>query len=450
MEKVNQFFDFEIKNKLFDIVDSNGLRPWEAVRFDVMMSVLHKPGDYVDLGKKQNVCKKIWKTVLSFIAFFVYLLRHRNTNTLFFLCSRDNNDGVQYDKIADSLYTLIPKDSCFTIESMDILNQKHNYKYGFDVAPNVANVFGLFSGVSKNIQVFYNLVLNEFPQSTITTEAMNQAYKYFVGQYYFYKMIFKLTKIKRAFLVQNDIQRGMFAAANELGVKMFELQHGQISFNHPAYSYPQESVLSSDKIYHPDYLLIFGPFWSKNRSYPGVTDLVLGNNFYAERDVMPNTAANKKLLVIANNIEGKILSERVVEVLERRPDFTFIFKLHPNQYNEYNLYVRKFERYKQVEVVSDQRSINQLLSECEGIFLNQSTVELEALHKGRKVFVIKEQRYLSMDFVLGENGVYACSDVDDFLNKYEEHKNEVLEPRNDLFAKFDTLLAKQILEGYGS
>lgn len=446
MEKVDQFFDFEIKNHLFDIVDKYGLRPWEAVRYEVMMRVLHgstfittseynRPPFHTRLITFQ---KKILK-------FIIYILCHHNKDYFFYLCSRDKKDGVFYDKISDQLFNLVDRTNCFSIESTGYYLQP-NYKYGSDVSPDIPKLFAKYTCYKYDYSNIIKLVKHTFPEFTINTDVMNDCYRLFVTEYNFYKFLFKWCRIKRVFMVQYGIQKSMFAAANELGVKIFELQHGQISVNHPAYSYSNEELLPATKIYHPDILLTFGPYWSKNRNYPGVINKVIGNDSYAEPIDMTDTHGNKKLLVISNREEGPLLVKRVQEVLEKKPEFFFFFKLHPQQYEDYTAYQNYFNNYDRVKIVSDQQSINQLLAQCEGIFLNDSTVELEALRVGKKVFVLTEQRYQCMDFVLGEPGVYACKDVDEFLAVYEKNKDVKLIPRDDLFVKFDESVAREMIQ----
>lgn len=446
MVKVCDLFDFEIDNHLFDIKDKNGLRPWEAVRYYVMMNLLYNTStDCTSENQIRKDYNRILRILCSLFRFGKYFIKHRNTDVLFMLCTRDRKGNQYFDKVSEGIYSVVNKKLCFTIETTNN-NYQINYKYGKDIAPYIVGFFSKICRASYDYSEIYKLLKENFPSITISKESMNDYYRQFVGEYKFYRCFLSLTHFKKIVLVQNGIRKGFFAAANECGIKVYELQHGQISYNHPAYSYPDESRLSASKIYHPDYLLTLGPFWIKNRFYPGVEDIVIGNDYYSEKQDVDDVAGNKKLIVISNNLEGELLAKRVEEVIEKDPEFFFYFKLHPNQYEEYDYYKRRFEKNSSVEVVSNQQTINQLLAKCEGIFLNQSTVELEALRLGRKVFILKEQNYRAMDYVFDEKGVYACDNVDAFLEEYEIHKNEKLQTRNDLFSSFDVNKAKELLE----
>lgn len=444
MDKVERFLLFETNNRLFDIVDRQGLRPWDAIRYYVLMNIIRTENVSDLTNKDSGEVSKILYTIKKIFFFIWYLLRHRKKEMFFLLCSRDKKNGVYYDKISDSVYDIADKKKCFTIETTDNYLQS-TYKYGKDVCPSISNVFVRLSHKKFDFQYIYKLIKEEFPHATITVEEMNHYYNRFIGQYKFYSLLFSLTSLQKVYFVQNNIQKGLIAAANAKGITLYEFQHGQISRNHPAYSYPIHESISPDVVYHPDYLLTFGEFWSKNRHYPGTTNIVIGNATYAEKVDSPDINGNGKFLVISNNVEGPLLAKRIKEILKRNTNFFFFFKLHPNQFREYEHYKTIFAGEKRVEVVSNQQTINNLLSECEAILLNDSTVELEALRLGRKVFVLKEQCYEEMDFVFGEEGVFPCNDVDDFLNQYENHKEELLIPRNDLFVPFKETVAKHIL-----
>lgn len=444
MEKVNQFFEFEIENHLFDIVDSHGLRPWESVRFDVMLKVLYESSPISTINERSSFLIRLLRFLHSLQKFIFYILCHQNKDNLFFLYSRDKKDSLFYDKVFDDLYLLVDKKNCFTIESWDTYSQK-NYKYGRDVIPNYSHLFRRLCHVNFDFTEVCRLLKQEFPNAKITADVLNNCYKNFICEYRFYSFLFRFCHIKKVFFVQNGVQKGMMAAANELGVTCIELQHGQVSMNHPSYSYPGKDLLPATKIYHPDYFLTFGSYWSNNHNYPGVNYKVLGNNSYAESIPIPDVHGNKRLLVISNRLEGPLLADCVEEVLKKSPSFSFIFKLHPQQYNEYDIYKSRFKDFCQVEVVSNQQTINQLLMQCEGIFLCDSTVELEALRLGRKVFVLAEMDFESMDFIFGEDGVYLCKDVDEFLLVYERNKDVRLTPRSDLFELFDENVALEMI-----
>lgn len=446
MVKIDELFDFEVKNKLFDIVDEDGHRPWEAIRYNVYCRVINpNVTSYVPCGGI-SIFKKIWRFLSMTCVFGVYLMSHRHRRYMFLLCSRDKHDGLFYDKICDSLFELTDKSQTFALETVW---HSSDYKYNGLSCPN--SIISLWSHFpnKRNHSSFNSINIklkDHFPDFNMTVNEMMGYYHDFKAQYHFYKLLFRYSGTKKVFMVQNGIQKGLLAAAQELGVEVIELQHGQISKNHPTYSYPNCDEISEEKIYHPTKLLTFGSFWHQNRCYPGVENIVIGNNSYANNAEFPSTMGNKRLLVISNKGEGELLASHVKEIISNDNSFCFYFKLHPNQYDEVNFYKEIFESYPGVAVYSDELSINQLLAEVDAIVLVQSTTELEALRVGRKVFIFEEGAYQVMDFVFGERGVYLVKDAQDFICCYIKHKDEKLSPRDDLFMPFQFDIAKMLLE----
>lgn len=440
-----QFFDFELKNGLFDIVDSRGLRPWEAVRYYVYSRIYsNREISQTKTNKGQGLLKKIIISFRNKVHFINYVLKHKNSPYMFLLSSRDKNGGLYYDKIGGNLFERIDKSKTFAFESC---MHNEDYKYeGMTCENSFMSLLENFVTVTYDFSYLQNLINTNYPGVPIRKNEMEKWYRRFLSQYLYFKIIFRFCSTERMFMVQNGILKGVFAAANEMGVEVIEFQHGQISLNHPAYSYPSDNKVDSTKIYHPSTLLVFGDFWTKNRYYPGVENVVVGNDFYYKIDRDQSIQVPKRFLVISDKYEGKRLVNYVKSILDLEASFSFYFKLHPNQYKEFDVYKNEFRTYENVEVVSDSMTISELLSKSEGILVVQSTVELEALRDGKKVFVVEEGAYEMMDFVFKEPGVYLINSASDFIVKYEHNINEIVMPRNDLFEKYKDFVVEKYLD----
>lgn len=449
MNRRDEFFDFELKNKLFDIVDERGLRPWEAVRYLVYNNVNYGLGKISIPPKRKwvlysNKFMQLWRGIKSFVSFVFYVICHRHSDVFFLLASRDKINGVVYDGICGNFYELYNDNSYFTFETSNVDGA---YKYnGLVCKYDFIKLWNKFPWKGYDYSDICYLLREKFPSFTLDPTDLKKIYKEFYAQYCLYKILFRYCKPQRMCIVQNGIQKGLFAAAHEMGVEVLEFQHGQLSRNHPAYSYPDSKEVTAEKIYHPAKLLTFGSFWHKNRVYPGVENVVIGNNSYFVSKEMPDTLGNKKLLVISNFSDGELLARYVKDVLADDGNFFFYFKLHPNQYGEFDYYTDLFKDYPNVKVVSDGQSVIQLLAKVEAVFLFHSTVAVEALSAGRKVFVFKKSAYLSMDFVFDEPGVYLVENVSDFLSCYNDHCKETLKPRDDIFVPFQPDMALKIFK----
>lgn len=447
MNKVDLFFEFELKNNLFDYVDNNGIRPWDTIRMYVFNNIVSNTSETNKSENRKKRERNYLGVLRLLILDIIYLLTHLKREYIFILTSRGLKDGKVYDTISDGVYSLVNKSKVFSIETY-VIEDEEKYAYNRLTFRNV--LFVLWCKLYRircqyDLTYIYGLLKQSFKDFNMDIEELRNHYTNAILQYSYYKLLFRMLGTQKIFMTQNNIQKGLFAAARKLGIEIYEFQHGQISRNHTAYSYPSEIDLCPDKIHHPDILLTFGDFWSKNRHYPGVQNIVLGNDNYIIKNNIPDTSGNKKLLVVSNHDEGELLAQQVLEVLKKKPELFFYFKLHPNQFNELDYYRDLFKDNDRVEVISGQHQIKDYLIQCEGIFLYDSTVELEALHMGRKVFVIKEQFYEIMDFVFDESGVFVCQDVDDFIKQYDLSQNMKLSPRNDLFSPFNHKVAEQLL-----
>lgn len=439
----DRFFQFEVENKLFDIVDKDGLRPWEAVRYYVICKLFSGDVEEIKIKAKVYTASHIWNCIKSLTVAMFYILCHRNRKFFFMLASRDSDNAVFYDKICDDVFDMVDKADIFAVET--VMHSK-NYKYKNETCINfLVPIVRRLIWVNFDFGYIVCLLNKSFPTLSVGCKELKSYYRDFLAQYYVYRFLFSYCNTKKVFIVQNGIQKGLFAAAQEKNIDVYEFQHGQISYNHIAYSYPNTTDITGDKIYHPSCLLTFGPFWHTNRYYPGVSNIVIGNSSYTSSEQPPETTGNKKILVISNQGDGELLADLINQIQAIDNSFSFFFKLHPNQYEELSYYRNLFQSKTNVSVVGNNKSINQLLSEVEAVLLVQSTVELEALRSGRKVFVIKSGAYKVMDFVFGEKGVYLIDDATDFVNSYNIHAGEKLDCRHDLFMPFQEKTAKMLL-----
>lgn len=444
MNFTDEFFEFEIKNKLFDIIDNKGLRPWEAVRYWVYFNISHKgQGGHVS-EPRPSLFVRLLHFINEIIFSLIYLLTHKKCEYLCIFSSRDLKDEEYYDKISDNLYHLLDKEKTIGIETYNV-HGKYKYK-GYTCSAIVETIVKYFVRCKFDFTPVQKLIQERFPGYDMNLSDLEGWYRIFVSQYLFYKFIFNHYGIRKVFMVQNGIHKGLFAAANELGIEVNEYQHGQISRNHLAYSYPDNTEITPSNIYHPTRLMLFGEFWGKGRVYPGVKNVTLGNDAYAESAEWVDIKGNKCILVISNREEGKMLAELVKGILNIDKEFTFYMKLHPNQYTEVDDYKNIFENYPNVNVITNDDTVNHLLSRSEAILVVQSTAELEALQAGRKVYVVKYGSYEFMDFVFNEPGVYQITNSHDFIESYNQYRDEVIKPRKDFFVRYNEDVAKSIIE----
>lgn len=444
-----QFNRFELSNRLFDIKDSKGNPIWDIIRpllfLDIIYSYFSESSNTTD-GITTNVPlrKRLSYHLKRLSTLIKYFVCHWNKKNLVILCSRNIKDGEYFDKIADSLMDSIDLNDTFIVET-SIYYSSNNYKYNSSL-PMIESLLQHLVIRKLKIRDVLDKLSDEFPGVKWREEILQDAYKRFYAQYYFYKFIIKSKNIRKCFLVQNGYQNGLYLAAQKSGVPVFEFQHGEITKNHIVYSYPSLFPGCSN-IYKPTALFTFGDFWLKDCNYPGVNIVSLGNDCYHIKRKLSKEDHSKHILVVSDVLYGKYLEPLIKRAAKANSlnDIFYYFKLHPNQDNEYNDYVEKFKDYSCVEVVRSTEMISDYLPKVAYILTVESTVEFEALSSGVKVMIYKRGYYQYVDCLFKEDGVYLIDNETDLIDVYRKHLNDQIKDYGNYFFKG---LDKELLKKY--
>lgn len=445
-----RFNKFELNNRLFELKDSKGNPTWDIIRpavfFDIFDSYFSESSNTDDdITMNVPLIKRLSYHLKRLFTLIVYFACHWNKKNLVLLCSRNIKNGEYYDKIADSLMDSIDLNDSFIVET-SIYCSSNNYKYGSSL-PMIESLLRHLVVRKLKIGDVLDKLSAEFPDVKWRREIIEDTYKRFYAQYYFYKIIIKSKNIGKCFLVQNGYQNGLYLAAQESGVPVYEFQHGEITKNHIVYSYPS-LLTSSSNIYKPTAIFTFGDFWLKDCNYPGVNKVSLGNDSYHINRDPSKEDHSKNILVVSDMLYGKYLEPLVKRAVKANNlnDIIYYFKLHPNQENEYNDYVEKFKEYSCVEVVRSTEMISDYLAKVAFILAVESTVEFEALSSGVKVMIYKRGYYQYVDCLFKEDGVYLIDKETDLIDVYRNHLNDQIKDYGNYFFKgFDKELLKKYL-----
>lgn len=441
MKIIDDFFEFENKYNLFDIEDKHGLKVWESIRYCIASQII-RPSTTSSQSKSRSFNSSFAFTLKRIWAFCVYILTHLNRRTLIILDSRSISNDFYCDTIFDDLISITNKRDVFFIETTYNWDKK-NYKYG-KVCPSLTTLFMRLCKSKYDFRDIISKIKKEFCGVELNCNEINCYYRLFVAQYIFYKFLFKILCVERVFFVQNGICKGLLAAAHNNSTKIIELQHGQISRNHVAYSYHQIMDTKSVNLYNPSYLLTFGPAWLNNASFPGVKIVPLGNSYYCCSGDMKN-GGDKSVLVVSSIFHAEALKQLVRDIILIDMEFTFYFKLHPDEYKFYDEYKNYFVDCPNVIVIKNEQSIVELLSKVKLSLGVQSTVLVETLNAGRWAFVYRVMDYEVMDFLFDEPGVKMIDDARTFLNQYRAIGEKEL-PVGRYFMPFNSVTGKRMLQ----
>lgn len=199
-----------------------------------------------------------------------------------------------------------------------------------------------------------------------------------------FKEYFEKAKTKKVFIVNAYSHQSLVVGAKQAGVKVIEIQHGFISQYHPAYSFGKMRIQSA-----PNKILVWGKFWTRNTRFArGTRAKVLGpsQQFLEQRaSVQANQKQPRSVLFTSQGALGSELMERAIAWANWAPDYSFTFRLHPNE----NLAdYQRFTLPKNLELSHQTPSFLDLLGQHEILVGGFSTTLYEGVSFGLKVIVL--------------------------------------------------------------
>ena len=357
---------------------------------------------------------------------------HTSRKYLFYLCSRDRDIFRNHiDKnVFDSLKVLDNK-NCLVIES------HYNSKDSYFLPQNIyyrffyKQEFFDFNDVTKIIEQKYGI-------TSINNEFLNRILNKYYSDLFFFKKIIKNFNVKQIYVVQNGIQKGIFRAAKELGIKTFEYQHGIVTENHIAYNYPKIDFLE-EQVSLPNIIFSYAPIWFQNNFLPNVNILSLGNSFlYKQLQQNAKKTPIRGIVVISADDIGKRLLEflRNEKLQKEIKNIPIYFKLHPNQFHQKHYYTEQLKNFDNIKVITDEFSVGELLENFNTLFTILSTAIYEALQSQRKVILLEDDLYNGdQKSFLEYSNFYIIKKVNDFISALN---TEIVTDKNvTFFAPFD-------------
>ena len=412
---LKRFYDMEADLKLFDRKDKNGIYYWDIFRFD-LFDELTEGGQSFN-NNETKITKKIISSIFNLFRAFLILPRLLCTrNRIFaYLCSRNKYRGnaILFDQNAHDLLSLFKQEELVINESYARSATLYDgYKKYSNISVFSRFIPTLFSVPYEEFSTLCYDVKNVFPQSTVDVKRLASLYITFYKERLFYRWLFKTVKTRNILITQNGIQKGLFAAAIDLGLKVYEFQHGIINDGHLAYSYPKIDDIDC-KVYRPSHLLTLSDFWLCDCCVPYTKKIVLGNDYFIPQISKNSTPSPYKILVVSSTFMRKELFTFIDDcrsTLHEFDKYEFIYKLHPNEFVNIDIYKENFKKYPNVKVSTNEKSISQWMNECATMVTILSTAAYEALQCNRKVIVLKRLNYQMMKIIFNCDNVYTVDD----------------------------------------
>ena len=433
----DSFIELEKKHNLFELVDKNGLYYWDLIRFYIYFKLLYKnQKDNLLSIKKESVFKKIMAKVRMLLDYFLLKFDFSNKEFLFYIASRDKiNNKLFFDKNSKATSDLIPGYCKCIVESY---NSRVSNSY---FLPQI--IFRrFFKYENYDFTELMKLLSNEFGELNFNGEELSNILNSYYADYKFFYGLLKRKNIQKVFITQNGIQKGLIKAAKDLNITSYEFQHGVVNKGHLAYHYP-DIKYKKGQVILPDNILSLSDFWFKELHCPNVNILPIGNDyFYSPITKAEKSNMNVGITVISTDIFGEYLSNFIIKLKKNtRNDEMIYFKLHPNQFNEKVFYEDKFKDFHNVNVISNELSVGELLQKTDTLFTILSTAVYEALQAKKKVILLKRNPYLHLEHVFDHPNLYLVNNVEEFVEA--KNKNINADINVEYFSPFNP---KKVLE----
>jgi hypothetical protein len=340
---------------------------------------------------KHRTVDLVYRQVLRLGSLILFLFRKPRPN-LFYLHSRDRMpDGRFYDRNAHDFLQRMAGES-HILETWEAPNLRYVYPVSlFNCAFLLRRVYRQFyrrrdySPLVEKINSQLGLHWDN--------EEINRQIAFFKGERLFYRWLFRWKKTRRVY-VTFDVPKALYCAARESGVETVEFQHGIIDGGHIAYNYPNQ-IQPGDKVYCPDLLLTFSPFWCRDTHYPVKRIIPVGNTVLADVEAAgkPFDPESRVIGFISGDVFGSNLADLAMEYVRLNPRDRIFFKLHPNQFTRKKEYYRLFRDHPTIRVITNEQPTEQVILGCDAIVLIQSTIAYQSLQAGIPVFIYKRMTY---------------------------------------------------------
>lgn len=426
LELRQRFQSMEVKHKLFEKTTEDGIRFWDILRYHAYMVVLSRHGIYKDFNlymhqPRQGKLVRILKIIRLLPIYFLnelqlFFFLPKQTKYCFLMISRfEDQAGNPVDLLMDDIYKQL-KGQAFILE--DFRHKRFNW-----LRRNIRGRYFLYpleisyligTPIKDNWQHLSDILNREFALNEEWQYIFENRMELYRKRYAFFRKLLK--KVKPQFLFFQSSPKGMIAAANELGITTVDVQHGHTNNTGVYYSYPKEVDLS-DLATIPKIFLTQGRFWNDLIDFPNMTIASGGTYFYVDFD--ENAHLKNGILVVSTAFIHPFLKEQTRNLALNHPDKQFYYKLHSNQYHQKREAENFFGSLKNVSVVYTEKDVKQIMEDCFAVVLIQSTVAYQALQKGLKVFVFKEDYYeASCDIFHYPNVVQVNTwqELSDYLN----------------------------------
>ncbi len=210
----------------------------------------------------------------------------------------------------------------------------------------------------------------------------------FIIQSWAYSILLKKHRVKTLYLSTGYFKMPLVFAANSLGIKTIEVQHGVISPFHLGYNYRYQPPLD----YLPNQFLCWGSFWEQYLKLPHTQIQISGNQLFRQtkHNFLKTNKNPRTILIISQPVISKKLLQIILNNKNTLSTYQLIYKLHPMEFNssEIENELSSLSSWKNVSIVRE-GDFYQLAAENEYVIGVFSTAIFEAIGFGCRLILIE-------------------------------------------------------------
>ncbi|GAA0434800.1 hypothetical protein GCM10008983_09210 [Lentibacillus halophilus] len=251
---------------------------------------------------------------------------------------------------------------------------------------------------------------------------------FFKHQYHYYFNLLKKRRPSKIYILVSYGSVSLISAAKDLGIEVIEFQHGVITDYHFGYNFGDPTQFIE---YFPDKILTFGDYWGHTKGFPEQTKIEVYGFPYLEQQLemyKGTPKRNNQVLILSQGTIGKKLSVKAKEIAQEMPDYYFIYKLHPGEYDrwksEYPDLVEA-STFENLEVIDhNEKSLYSYFAESEFQIGVNSTAIFEGMTLGCKTILVNLQGIEYMDDLINENIVMLADNSSSCIKAIKDFKVE--------------------------
>ena len=232
-------------------------------------------------------------------------------------------------------------------------------------------------------------------------ELIDAAVNNFLITFKIYKFIFSIIQPKNLIVMDFDSKLGEIAAAKDLGIKIFDLQHGTFWSDDLDHSWSAHSKKHKPALPVPDFLLLRGNLWKEialEKGFWGAEELICTgcatmSKYMAYRKPPKKVLlANKRLnfLFCSGDLKSNDWVTFLDNFLSNFPlGFHLSIKLHPRERLDSHPYKELVTRYSDIlTIIPPSSNTSEIILDADILIGSTSTTMIEAIALGVPTFSV--------------------------------------------------------------